>query len=133
MKKLEDLLASIRYEQSGPVRASEIQHYEQELKLRFGPDYKRFLSKYGCVAAGPNELYGVCGDNASIPSAIHATLSARRDAKFPQNLLVVGDDGSGRKFCVDSHDSVFVCNRNTCVKSGQSFEDFAVKWLSAEK
>ena len=131
MQKLEKLLASMSFDQSGPVTAADIQRHEKNLKLRFGPDYKRFLSKYGCVAAGPNELYGVCGDNASIPSAIHATLSARRDPKFPPNLLVIGNDGSGRKFCIDSHDDIFVYDQNTCIKSGQSFEDFALEWFGS--
>jgi hypothetical protein len=129
MQKLEKLLTSKSFDHSGPVSAAEIQQHEENLRLKFGPCYKRFLSKYGCVAMGPNELYGVCGDNLAIPSAIHATLSARRNPKFPKNLLVIGDDGSGRKFCVDSHDNIFVCDRNTCMQSGQSFEDFAVEWL----
>jgi SMI1-KNR4 cell-wall len=131
MQKLEKLLASMSFEQSGPVGTADIRSHEQNLGLKFGPNYKLFLSKYGCVVAGPNELYGVCGDNASIPSAIHATLSARRDPRFPRNLLVIGNDGSGRKYCVDSYDNVFVCDRNTCVKSGQSFENFAVEWVGA--
>ena len=131
MKKLEKLLATLTFQQSAPVTDKDIQRYEQNLALKFGSDYKEFLSKYGCLTAGSNELYGVCGDNASVPSAIHATLSARRDPKFPRDLLVIGDDGSGRKFCVDSHDKVFVCDRNTCMKTGQSFEDFAAEWLGS--
>ena len=131
MKKLENLLASLSFEQSRPAANNEIQRHERNLKIGFGPIYRKFLSKFGCLAVGPNEIYGVCGDNTSIPSAIHATLSARKDPGFPRNLLVIGDDGSGRKFCIDSHDNVFVCDRNTCTKSGQSFEDFAVGWLGA--
>ena len=129
MQKLEKLLASMSFDQSGPVSAAEIQRHEKNLRLKFGPDYKLFLSKYGCLTAGPNELYGVCGDNASIPSAIHATQSSRRDPKFSRDLLVIADDGGGRKFCVDSYDNIFLSDRNNCVKSGRSFDDFAVEWL----
>lgn len=130
MQKLENLLESISFNQANSVSAGDIQLHERNLELQFGPTYKLFLSKYGCITAGSNELYGVCGDNASVPSAIHATLSARRDPNFPRDLLVIAEDGRGRKFCVDSHDDIFVCDLNTCVKSGQSFENFAVEWLS---
>jgi hypothetical protein len=129
MKKLEGLLASMNFDQCASVSTADIQRHERNLKLRFGPEYKQYVSKYGCVAAGPNELYGLCGDNASIPSAIHATTSARRDSKFPRNLLVIADDGRGRKFCIDSNDEIFVCDRDNCVKIDQSFEDFAIEWL----
>ncbi len=129
MKKIEKLLESKDSEHSGPVSNADIQKYEKILDLKFGPDYKQFVSKYGCLVVGSNELYGVCGDNKSIPSAIHATLSARRDAQFPLNLLVIGDDGSGRKYCVDSKDEVFRCDRTQCTPTGQAFEDFATEWL----
>ncbi len=130
MQKLDNLLSSLTYNQSGPVSVDEIARHEKNLNLKFGPNYHLFLSKYGCISAGPNELYGVCGDNASVPSAIHATVSARTNPNFPRNLLVIAEDGSGRKFCVDSHDNIFVCDRNICEKSGQSFEDFVVGWLA---
>jgi hypothetical protein len=129
MQKLDELLSSVSFEKAGPVNAVDIQFHEKNLKLEFGPSYRMFLSKYGCVSVGPNEIYGVCGANKSVPSAIHATLSARRDPAFPPNLLVIGDDGSGRKFCVDSQDDIFVCDRGVCQRSGKSFEDFAIEWL----
>jgi len=131
MKRLEKLLESRESENSGPVSSADIQKHEKNLGLQFGPKYKQFVSKYGCLVSGANELYGVCGDNKSIPSAIHATLSARRDSQFPLNLLVIGDDGSGRKFCVDSKDEVFRWDRHLFERTGQSFEDFAVEWLGA--
>ena len=129
MKKIEKLLESKESENSGFVSNADIQRYEKNLGLQFGPNYKQFVSKYGCLVVGSNELYGLCGDNKSIPSAIHATLSARREKQFPLNLLVIGDDGSGRKYCVDSKDEVFLCDRNQCTPTGQSFEDFVVEWL----
>jgi hypothetical protein len=129
MVRLEKFLNSKPIERSGPVNSAEIQRHEEKLKLKFGPDYRRFISKFGCVASGANELYGVCGDNGSIPSAIHATISARADDQFPRNLWVIADDGSGRKFCVDSSDNLYFCDRTTCSKMDKSFEDFAMEWL----
>ena len=131
MKRIENLLESRESENCGPVSDTDIQKHEKGLGLQFGSKYRQFVSKYGCLVVGSNELYGVCGENNSIPSAIHATISARRDQQFPKNLLVIGDDGSGRKFCVDSHDEIFLCDRHVCERTGQSFEDFAVEWLGA--
>jgi len=129
MSKLEKLLESIDCDKATPVSDMDIQRHEKDLHLKFGPIYTHFLSKYGCVVAGSKEIYGVCGDNASIPSAIHATKSARRQSHFPQHLLVIAEDGSGRKFCIDSDDTVHMWDRNTCSKSGKSFDEFAVEWL----
>jgi hypothetical protein len=131
MKKLKKLLEVIDFDQSGPVKSSEVKRYEEILGLKFGPGFKLYLSEYGCIASGANELYGICGNNASIPSAIHATKSARRDPNFPKDLVVIADDGSGRKMCVDKSDRIHIFDRNTCRDSGQSFEDFAVEWLGS--
>lgn len=131
MSKLEQLLESIDCDKAAPVSDVDMQLHEKDLHLKFGPAYTRFLSKYGCVVAGSKEIYGICGNNASVPSAIHATKSARRLPQFPQRLLVIAEDGSGRKFCIDSDDAVYVCDRNTCSKVGKTFDDFAVEWLGA--
>ena len=130
MKQLENLLASKTFEHSGPVSDDEIERHERNLSLKFGPSYRLFLSKFGYLAVGPNELYGICGSNAAIPSAIHATVSARRNPAFPRNVLVVAEDGRGRMFCVNAADKIVICDRHTCTQTGQSFEEFAIEWLS---
>ena len=129
MKKLKRLLETIEFDHCGPIASSEVKRHEDSLDLKFGPIFRSYLTEYGCIAHGANELYGICGNNDSVPSAIHATRSARRDSGFRKDLVVVADDGSGRKMCVDSNDMIHILDRNTCSESGQSFEDFAVEWL----
>lgn len=113
-----------------PVDAAEIRNQESKLGLHFGSQYKAFLKKYGCLVVGPNEIYGICGKNNAIPSSIHATLSARRDKRFSKDLVVIAEDGKGKAFCLDSNDVVFTVEHGKIEHLDQSFEDFAINWLS---
>jgi hypothetical protein len=112
-----------------PVDVAEIRVQESKLGLQFGSQYLDFLKEHGCLMVGPNEIYGICGENNSIPSAIHATLSARKDKHFPKNLVVIAEDGKGVFFCIDSKDEVFRFERGTISALDGTFEEFAAKWL----
>jgi hypothetical protein len=112
------------------VDGTEIKSGEAKLGIAFGPKYKTYLNEYGCLVVGPNELYGICGKNNAIPSAIHATLSARKDKSFPKDLVVIAQDGRGKYFCIDSKDAVFSFEQGTTIPLNQSFEDFAINWLT---
>lgn len=114
-----------------PVDAAEIKNHETKLGLRFGPQYRDFLNEYGCLVVGPNEIYGICGKNNAIPSAIHATISARKDKTFPESLVVIAEDGRGKFICIDSNDAIFSIEHGTIVSLNQSFEDFAIGWLAS--
>ena len=130
MKKLDVLLSKMSHDQAGPVSSEEIALFEKELGLKFGKEYKAFLMKFGCLVVGSKEIYGICGMNDSVPSAIHATRSARRDRRFPRDLVVIAGDGSGRMFCVDAGDRVIEIDRSTFSIRSETFPEFVVYWLS---
>jgi hypothetical protein len=113
-----------------PVNVAEIRIQESKLGLQFGSQYLDFLKEYGCLVVGPNEIYGICGKNDAVPSAVHATLSVRKDKNFPKNLLVIAEDGKGVSFCVDSKDAIFTFERGTITALNENFEEFANKWIS---
>ena len=113
------------------VDTAEIKSQEAKLGVAFGPEYKAFLKAFGCLVVGPNEIYGICGKNNAIPSAIHATLSARKDKRFPTHLIVIAQDGRGQFLCIDSKDSVFCFEHGTTTPLNQSFEEFAISWLAS--
>ena len=113
-----------------PVDATEIKNQEAILELKFGSQYSDFLKEFGCLVLGPNEIYGICGKNDSIPSAIHATLSARKDNNFPQSLLVITEDGRGKLLCVNAKDELFSFERGAILPLNLLFEEFAIGWLS---
>jgi hypothetical protein len=130
MKKLNVLLSTTSHDQAGPVSSEEIALFEKELGLKFGKEYKAFLMKFGCLVVGSKEIYGICGKNDSIPSAIHATRSARRDRRFPRDLVVIAGDGSGKMFCVDASDRVVEVDRSAFSIRTDRFAEFAASWLS---
>jgi hypothetical protein len=131
MKSLTTILRNCPNSKSAkPVSAEEIKEKESQLGLLFGPQYAAFLKEYGCLIVGANEIYGICGSNTAIPSAIHATLSARRIKSFPMNLIVIAENGQGVLFCIDSHDAVFRFERGITAPLSKNFEEFAVDWLA---
>lgn len=113
-----------------PIGAVEIKNHESNLGLHFGEQYANFLKEYGCLVLGPNEIYGICGKNNSIPSAIHATVRARKDTNFPKSLLVIAEDGRGKLFCINAKDEVFSVERGVILPRNESFEEFAIGWLA---
>lgn len=129
MKKLNNFLSSIEFEHASPVEAKVLDRFEDELGLTFGKTTKAIICRYGCLVVGANELYGVCGKNKAIPSAIHATKSARKDPNFPSNLLVIAEDGAGKKYCVDDADRIFQYEFGTLENLKQKIEGFAVEFL----
>lgn len=114
-----------------PVDVAEIKNQESKLGLCFGSQYMDFLKEYGCLVIGPNEIYGICGENNAIPSAIHATLRARKDKTFHKSLVVIAEDGRGKFICIDSNDAVFSIEHGKISPLNQSFEDFAIGWLAS--
>lgn len=116
---------------AGPVDATQIKNQESVLGLHFGSQYADFLKEYGCVVVGPNEIYGICGNNNAVPSAIHATLSARKDQRFPSDLVVIAEDGRGKSICINSNDCVFSVELGTVSSLNQSFEEFVIGWLAS--
>ena len=80
-----------------------IQTAEVVLSLRFSPSYRAFLRDFGAGNFGSFEVYGVIDDdfeNSSVPDAIWFTLSERREADLPSELLVIGDAGTGELYCL---------------------------------
>lgn len=132
MKKLTEFVqANPTFKSSKGVDVAEIKSLEAKLGVAFGPEFKLFLKEYGCLVVGPNEIYGICGNNKAIPSAIHATMSARKDKDFPENLIVIAEDGRGKYFCVDSKDALFSVEHGTISPLNQTFEAFATNWLAS--
>ena len=78
---------------------------EDMLGVRFPPTYRQFLLDYGAGNFGSaDEFYGVIDEdfeNSSVPDGVWFTLTERRDAGLPGDLIVVGDTGMGELYCLN--------------------------------
>ena len=77
---------------------------EQVLGLTFPQTYRSFLADFGAGNFGSFEVYGVVDadfENSSVPDAIWFTLTERREANLPFNLVVIGDAGTGELYCLE--------------------------------
>ena len=116
---------------SGGVKEEEILKFEKVLNVTFGYKYKQFLKKFGCLTVKYLEFYGICGENNSIPSAIHATLELRKYKNdFPDNLIVIFEVGDGTVYCIDSLDKVYKVDRHEIIDMNIYFDQFLVNSIN---
>jgi hypothetical protein len=106
-----DLTQGLRIIESNPARGffagprdpALIAAAESALGRTFPPTYREFLQRLGAGSFGAFEFYGVTTsnfDNAKVPNGIWLTLSQRKHAKLPQDLLIIGDTGDGAYYCL---------------------------------
>lgn len=118
-------LKKLDLDAGSPVSENEIIKFEKELNINFGNEFKTYLKEFGCLDIDYLEFYGICGNNNSIPSAIHATKSKRDNiVEFSKELIVFFEAGDGSFHCVDSEDNVYICHYNECLKIGKTFKEF---------
>ncbi len=85
----------------GPVSEPTIADAEQQLGIRFPPQYRSFISTFGCGGVDSEEFIGLGG-----PDYLHIvklTLRLRdRMNSLPVSLLPVRGDGFGNYDCLDT-------------------------------
>lgn len=81
-----------------------IRKAEDVLNIRFPPIYRQFLLDYGAGNFGSAEFFGVIDEdfeNSSVPDGVWYTLIERKEASLPDDLIVVGETGTGELYCLD--------------------------------
>lgn len=89
----------------GKKPASLVEAAEKSLGVIFPPSYREFLLSLGCGDAAGQEFYGIIGSdfiNSAIPDAIWLTLRERVESKLPSRLIIVGAQGDGAYYALDS-------------------------------
>lgn len=79
---------------------------EAALGLRFPPSYRLFIQRLGAGSIGSFEVYGVISQpfDGPIPDAVWVTLDSRRGpSSLPPTMVVIGDDGMGGEYVLDTH------------------------------
>ena len=107
---------------------------EHFLQLRFPDDYRAFLKRWGTLAIGPLEFYGITGDAfelSSIPNVIWFTKAKREQVGLPNYLLIVYDNNGAQYFCLDTREMESspvliwdVRSRNVRATKAESLFDF---------
>jgi len=89
----------------GPRDPNLVRRAEQALGVRFPPTYERFVTELGAGSIGGHEFYGVTTDDfaaATVPNGIWLTLAERNLLGLPDRFVIVGDDGMGGYFALDT-------------------------------
>lgn len=89
---------------AGERQAEIIEAAERKLGCTFPPTYRRFLKEYGAGGFGSDDFYGVIDtdfENSSVPDAIWATLTERRQANLPEELIEIFNTGGAEVYCID--------------------------------
>lgn len=104
-----DSLSGLRF--TGGVRASSIQDAERELGLKFAPEYRLYLEKYGQIVADGIELTGL--SNKVTTSVVNATNLLRRFSDIPSNMYVIEDlEIDGIEYLQDESGKVYQYSGN---------------------
>lgn len=119
---------------SGSLGAKEIENAEKELKIKFAPDYKAFLKKYGGGAFEGNYIFGLRRIN-SMDSELWSVIQNTnfyRSQKWPgiENWYIVSDDGRGNPIGIDPDSKVWLSDHDAGfeqIKLADSFEEFLYK------
>ena len=123
---LQNSILDIEY--SGAIDNNLINKYEQILDVKFGSEYRTFLSKYGCLSVEYLEFYGICRNNKAVPSSIHVTQEIRKLKKnLPLNLVIFYELGNGVYFGVNENDNVYKIYLDDVVDIQQSFKSFVIE------
>jgi hypothetical protein len=87
----------------GGVSLVEIRLAQEQLGLRFPPQYIEFLSKLGCGGVGSEEFIGLGGHQRI--NVVEATLWLRGKSGYPpfsDKLIPIRFDGFGNYDCIDT-------------------------------
>lgn len=108
---------------------SEVQKAEIELGIRFPPDYREFLMRYGAAEVGPYPVYGLSkpacmGNVYSVVDVTKEFRAAGVDAT--DDWLIVAEDLAGNYIGIgrDSVVKVWDHDLGGTISLADSFEDF---------
>ena len=88
-----------------PASPTLIEKAESFLRVRFPADYRRFLERWGTLAVGPLEFYGITGEefeSSSVPNAIWITNVKRQQVGLPAELVILFDNNGAEYYCLDA-------------------------------
>lgn len=90
----------------GAVADADIAAAEEVLGVVFPQSFRRFLESLGAGDVAGVELYGIVGDPRSAapgpPDAVGMTLRERAEFGLPASMIIVGDDGMGGWYVLDT-------------------------------
>jgi hypothetical protein len=90
-----------------PASLELVDKAEQFLGVQFPDDYRAFLERWGTLAIGPLEFYGITGDafeSSSVPNAIWFTSVKRKQLGLPNELVILYDNNGVEYYCLDTRD-----------------------------
>jgi len=90
---------------SGPKPEELARGAEVALGLVFPPTYRTFLLRLGAGSLMAEEFYGITKGgltSPSVPNAIWLTLNERRKRNLPESVIIVGDNGVGGRYVIDT-------------------------------
>lgn len=76
---------------------------ETELEVTFSPDVREYLRRFGHVAVGHLEFFGLGRGTPEYLDVVKVTISERTEGgcPLPNQLLPVLNDGGGNLYCAD--------------------------------
>lgn len=92
---------------NAPMNPDDLAHVQLALDLRFGPELKAYLLKYGYLGCMSVELYGMNTRQGMRSDMIRQTQYLHQHFPLTRGYIALGDWGEGDYILLDSYDNVF--------------------------
>lgn len=115
-----------------PAQQQEISAAEQKLQIHFSADYKDYLSRFGLIASGATEVYGLGVPAASHLNILSAIVPLRAGKDYPPQAVPLCDIGDGNYYLYENqqHKILIWSMINGVVEAlDETLEDFLLRTI----
>lgn len=135
IRRLDELFSTMPVLLGGPVASREIAGAEQQVGVKFTPDYRQFLERYGGAMLGSLPVLGVRQAEVMADdtfSVVDVTARFRADKWEPTDeWAVISIDLAGNPIGLTSEGEVWVSDHDSgqTIKVAATFEEFVLQLL----
>ena len=110
MNELEEIVSKFDcecLESNRRIKKSELNNYEKELDVEFGPLLKEYILKYGYIAYDHVEFYGINSTQGINSDMISTSKKLHNLSEQTRGLIAIENQGDGDYYLVDSNDNMY--------------------------
>ncbi len=134
-EKLENLFDEFPFMKSEPVSIDELSNAEKKLGVRFTPDYKEFVQKYGGAIVGSFPIYGLRQADPMDDKlwSVYSVTMHYRNEGWPcvENLYIISSDHADNPVGITNVGKIVSYDHDLgeLVSVSESFEEYLIQCL----
>lgn len=121
---------------TGPVSSGNILKIEAQLNIKFPPQLREYLARYGSISSGDKHLHGIFEDkpdDCGGGTLLYHTLEARKEYNLPTKYVVIEEDTFMWMVVLNTETGVVheyhTSNEEVVATIENSFNEFLMRFL----